>query len=440
MGADGLPGAGVPLDGDGSPDRKGAVGGGGPPDRGGAVGAEEFAALMARLGPWGGGRAVAVAVSGGADSLCLAWLAAGWGEALALVVDHGLRAESAAEAAGTVATLAGFGVAARVLRLDGLARGAGLAERARHARYGALLAACAEAGLADLLLGHHAGDQAETVLMRRLAGSGADGLAGMAPVVARGPCRLLRPLLGVAPGRLRPTLRRAGLGWAEDPSNRDPAALRTRLRGRLAGSGGAAALLAEAAERARARYAAEAGRAEALARIATLRPEGFAVLAPGPWPAAALGAVLRMVGGRAYPPPSAGVARLAGAPRAATLGGARLLPAGRFGPGWLVVREAAAMAAPVAAVRGAVWDGRFRVLGEGDAALTLGALGADAAEVAGGGLPAAVRRTLPALRRDGRVVAVPYEAGGAAWRGGVVFEPPQPASGAPFAGGEGAGE
>jgi tRNA(Ile)-lysidine synthase len=392
---------------------------------------------MARLGPWGGGRRVAVAVSGGADSLCLAWLAAGWGEALALVVDHGLRAESAAEAAWAAAALAGFGVPARVLRLDGLARGPGLAERARRARRAALLGACVEAGLADLLLGHHAGDQAETVLMRRLAGSGADGLAGMAAVAAHGPCRLLRPLLGVAPGRLRATLRQAGLGWVEDPSNRDPAALRTRLRERLAGSGEAAGLLAEARGFAQRRQAAEAACAAVLARVAVLRPEGFAVMAPGPWPAAALAAVLRTVGGRAYPVGAAAVARLAGAPRAATLGGVRLLPAGRLGPGWLLVREAAAMAAPVAAGRGAVWDGRFRVVGEGDAALTLGALGDDARQGAGSGLPAAVRRTLPALRRDGRVVAVPHEADNGAWRGGVVFEPPQPAAGTPFVAGTG---
>ena len=375
---------------------------------------------------------VAVAVSGGADSLCLAWLAAGWGEALALVVDHGLRAESAAEAAWVVATLAGLGVPARLLRLDGLARGPGLAERARRARTDALLAACAEAGLVDLLLGHHAGDQAETVLMRRLSGSGADGLAGMASLATRGPARLLRPLLGVAPGRLRASLAAAGLGWVEDPSNRDPAALRTRLRERLARSGEGAALLAEAAERARARGRAEDERAEVLARIATLRPEGFAVLAPGPWPPSALAAALRMVGGRAYAPASEGVARLAGAPRPATLGGVRLLPAGRLGAGWLLVREAAAMAEPVPAGRGAVWDGRFRVVGDGDPALTLGALGADAARVAGDGLPAVVRRTLPALRRCGRVVAVPHEDG--AWRHGVVFAPPVAACGAPFLG------
>ncbi len=399
------------------------------------VTADEFAALMAPLGPWGAGRPVAVACSGGADSLCLAWLAASWGTAHALVVDHGLRATSAAEAAATAATLAGLGVPARVLRLHGLARGPALAERARRARYAALLAACAESGLADLLLGHHAGDQAETVLMRRLSSSGPDGLAGMSPLVAHGSCRLLRPLLAVAPQRLRATLRHAGLAWIEDPSNRDPAALRTRLRDRLAASGEAAALLADAHRHARQRQAAEAGTAATLARIAVLRPEGFAVLAPGPWPPAVLAAVLRMIAGRAYPADPRGVARLAAAPRAATLGGARLLPAGRLGPGWLVLREAAVVSPPVAAIAGAVWDNRFRVLGDGDPTLTLGALGVDAGRGARAGLPAAARATLPALRRDGHLVAVPHEnapdSGDAgAWRGRVVFDPPAPAAAA----------
>ena len=127
----------------------------------------------------------------------------------------------------------------------------------------------------------------------------------------------------------------------------------------------------------------------------------------------------------------------AAAPCAATLGGVRLLPAGRLGPGWLLAREAAAMAPPVAAAAGAVWDGRFRVLGDGDPTLTLGALGADAGRGARDGLPAAARATLPALRRDGRVVAVPHEAmAGPAAPGSrsprVMFDPPSPASAAPF--------
>ncbi len=401
-------------------------------DRPEPVGEGEFAGLMAPLGPWPSGRAVAVAVSGGADSLALAWLAARWGRARGFVVDHGLRPDSAAEAAWTAAALAGFGVASRVLRVHGLRHGAGLAARARTARYALLLQACAEAGLADLLLGHHAGDQAETMLMRRLARSGPRGLSAMAAASARAPCRLLRPLLGVAPGRLRATLAAAGRHWVEDPSNRDPAAQRTRLRATLSGDApAAAALLAEAAVHGRTRAVAETACAAALARLVALRPAGFAVLAPGPWPTDALATVLRVLGGAIYAPDARAVAALAASPRPATLGGVRLLPAGRLGPGWLLVREAAAMAPPVAALAAATWDGRFRLLGPGDPGLTLGALGADAVR-GPGTLPAAARCTLPALRRGGRVVAVPHEDAGGEWRDRVLFDPPGPAAGAPF--------
>ena len=134
---------------------------------------------MDRLGPFGPGRHVAVAVSGGADSMALAVLAAGWGRPLALVVDHGLRQASAAEAEATLRRLHERGIPARLLMLHGLRPGPALQARARAARYGALTAACEEAGLVDLLLGHHGGDQAETIAMRRAAGSGPAGLAGM---------------------------------------------------------------------------------------------------------------------------------------------------------------------------------------------------------------------------------------------------------------------
>ncbi len=123
---------------------------------------DEFAALLAPLGPFEPRVQLAVAVSGGADSTALALLADAWarargGAVLALIVDHGLRAESAAEAALTMARLAARGIAARVLTLRGLERGPALAARARAARYAALEAACRAAGVVHLLLGHHAG-------------------------------------------------------------------------------------------------------------------------------------------------------------------------------------------------------------------------------------------------------------------------------------------
>ena len=373
----------------------------------------EFATLMAPLGPWGDRQAIAV--SGGADSLCLAWLARSWGNPVALIVDHGLRPGSAGEASITTRRLAAFGVPSRTLTLTGLTPGPGLAARARQARYAAMIAACGALGLSDLLLGHHAGDQAETVLMRQEAASGRWGLAGMAPVSHRRTVRLVRPLLAVPPERLRATLHAAGLGWVEDPSNRDAAALRTRLRARLAGdSDGLAARLARSAEEAAAARAQAAMRiAAVLAARAELHPEGYAVLSPGPIAPDCLGALLRMLGGRLYGPDGTALARLAAAPGPATLGGVRLMAAGRLGAGLLLVREADAIGPDTGVADGAVWDGRFVVslAGAAPPGLRVAALGDAAASWRQAGLPAAVLRTLPALWRGDALCAVPHLAG-----------------------------
>ncbi len=371
----------------------------------------DFAALMAPLGPWG--QRQAVAVSGGADSLCLAWLARRWGDPFALIVDHGLRPESAAEAEVTRQRLASFGVPSRTLLLTGLPHGPGLAARAREARYAALIAACRALDLSDLLLGHHAGDQAETVLMRQEAASGAWGRGGMSPVAHRRTVRLVRPLLGIGPARMRATLEAAGLGWVEDPSNRNTAALRTRLRARLAAdTGGLADRLARLARDAgESRARTTAAIASVLALRAQVFPEGYAILTPGPIGADCLGALIRMVGGRPYGPDLAALARLAAAPCPATLGGVRLMLAGRLGEGLLLVREEAAIGPDVAAADGAVWDGRFVVSAAGAPphGLRVSAVGAEAAALRRlTSLPSAVLRTLPALWHGGVLCGVPH--------------------------------
>lgn len=375
---------------------------------------------MAPLGPWppeGSITLVAIAVSGGADSTALAVLAGRWAarrglRVLGLVVDHALRPASALEAAETVGRLAGIGIAARLLTLRGLDPGCGLAQRARTARYAALTAACRDAGAVDLLLGHHAGDQAETVLMRRRAGSGPDGLAGMAALVETDDLRLLRPLLRLPPSRLRATLARHGIGWVEDPSNHDRAAQRTRLRQELAAAGDH---WPQTVARCGAlRMAREREAAQQLAGSACLRPEGYALLPPALLPGAALAALIRSVGGRPHRPAADAVSALLARPRAATLAGTRLIPAGRLGPGWLLLREAAAIAPDYAAAPGMVWDGRFRLEAgrgspDGLAGLRVGALGT---RVRPGcrrpALPAAILATLPALRRDTVLLAVPH--------------------------------
>ncbi len=411
---------------------------------------------MDRLGPFEPGPKLAVAVSGGADSLALALLAQDWavgrgGSVLALTVDHGLRPESGHEADATLASLARHGISGQKLTVQGLARGPGLAARAREARYGVLLTACAAAGILHLLLAHHRSDQVETAMIRVLSASLDRGLAAMPEVTETRFLRLLRPVLNEPPAALRAVLTARGLGWIEDPSNRDPAAQRARIRLARADPEGTAEGTAAVAQAVQAAGEHRARRDNAIAAVlaarASIRPEGYALLSPGPIDPEALAALLRTVGGAAYAPSIERVAVLARDLVPATLGGVRILDAGRLAPGhlgsghldkkWLLVREARAMAPPVPARPNAVWDGRFRLVGAPpgglDAESMLGGLGVASARFNDRrGPPAAVLHGLPALWRAGIPIAAPHIGlGDPGWR--IVFDPRHPAAGAPFA-------
>ncbi len=377
----------------------------------GPVTPAEFATRLDRLGPFEPSPLLAVAVSGGADSLAACLLTRDWalsrgGDVLALLVDHGLRAAAAEEIRVTTARLAGQGIPARVLVLRDLWPGPALSERARLARHAALEGACVEAGILHLVLGHHGLDQAETLCMRLLAGSGVAGLAGMAALAERPGVRLLRPLLDLPPARLRATVQVRGLAWVEDPSNQDASYQRARLRRLRAdpeGTGLATrALIAAAFARGQARAAAERADAQALARSVTISPLGHA-LWQGALPDSALAALLGLIGGSSRPPSAARVRALAAVPHPATLAGVRILPAGRLGEGFLLVREAASLQPPVEATGNAIWDGRFRLIRDAGPGLTLGAWGHDAPRDRAG-LPSAALRVQPALRRGEAVV------------------------------------
>ncbi|MEZ5823746.1 MAG: tRNA lysidine(34) synthetase TilS [Geminicoccaceae bacterium] len=178
---------------------------------------------------------LAVAVSGGSDSMALALLADGWcrrrgGRLVSLVVDHGLRPESADEATTVVRLLQESGIEARVLRWEGEKPRTAIQERAREARLELLVQACRHEGALHLLLGHHRQDQEETVAMRLERGSGPLGLAGMSACREMDDVRLLRPLLGFDKAELREWLEARGIRWIEDPSNRDPRYWRARFR------------------------------------------------------------------------------------------------------------------------------------------------------------------------------------------------------------------
>jgi tRNA(Ile)-lysidine synthase len=177
-----------------------------------------------------------VAVSGGPDSLALLLLAhaALPGRVEAATVDHGLRPESADEAAMVAAVCAKLGIPHAALKVA-LAEG-NLQAEARTARYAALAGWMAERGLAALATAHHADDQAETLLLRLNRGSGVAGLAG---VRAKGQVPgtrlpLLRPLLGWRRAELGGVVAQAGIAAAQDPSNDAERFDRVRIRKALA--------------------------------------------------------------------------------------------------------------------------------------------------------------------------------------------------------------
>lgn len=195
-----------------------------------------FGADLAAL--WPGMGRLGLAVSGGPDSLAMLLLARAAlpGRIAAATVDHGLRAESAAEAAMVSDLCARLDVPHQTLKVE-LAAGNVQAE-ARAARYAALAEWMEREGLEALLTAHHADDQAETLLLRLSRGSGVAGLAG---VRARGAVPgtrlpLLRPLLGWRRAELAEVVAAAGLVAVDDPSNRDDRFDRARIRKAIAGA------------------------------------------------------------------------------------------------------------------------------------------------------------------------------------------------------------
>lgn len=181
------------------------------------------------------GDPIAIAVSGGADSLALMWLAArAFGpRAHVLTVDHGLRADSAAECAQVMALAAAEGLAATTLPLA-MQAGPNLQEAAREARYAAMAQRCAVLGIRHLLTAHHSDDQAETLLMRLARGSGIAGLSGIRSVAQVSGLTVIRPLLAHGRSRLHAIVRDAGWAAVDDPSNRNPRFDRTHARSLLA--------------------------------------------------------------------------------------------------------------------------------------------------------------------------------------------------------------
>src|SRR3984957_556039 len=270
-----------------------------PDDDHSAISAADAKRLFA---DWKAVPAIVLAVSGGPDSLALMWLAVRWRRALArgprlfaVTVDHGLRAEPGAEARDVKRLAPSLELPHRTTRWTGAKPKTGLPAAARAARYHLLARAARESGATHVFTAHTRDDQAETLLMRMMRGSGIAGLAAMARQSERNGVLLARPLLPIAKSQLIATLRRAKLGFADDPTNRDANFTRPRIRAvmpALAAEGGDARNLARLASRlARAnqavdvladgaeRYLALTDSSAGVARAATLDAKVFDAMA-----------------------------------------------------------------------------------------------------------------------------------------------------------------
>jgi len=240
------------------------------------------------------GTEVVCGLSGGADSSALVALASEWGCVVTAVhVHHGLRDSADHDADVAAATAAKLGVAFAVVHAD-IDDGPNLEARARVARLDALGPGA--------LTGHTADDQAETLLLALLRGSGASGLGAISP----GPAH---PILALRRRETEAVCAQLGLTVATDPSNRDPRFRRNRVRHELL------PLLDDIAER---DVAVLLERTAALVRdddrllrqlADTIDPTDAAAVVAAPRPLAAR-AIRRWLDRDGYPPDAAGIARV----------------------------------------------------------------------------------------------------------------------------------
>jgi len=400
--------------------------------------------FSARLKALQAGPRIAVAFSGGADSLALLVLASQWAAksknrfVMAYTVDHGLRKESAAEARQCAAVAKSFGVPHRILRWKGEKPTSNIQGAARSARYDLLQKACKRDKIIHLLTAHHLDDQAETFLLRLARGSGVDGLAAMDADSWLGASeRLLRPFLDVPRDTLRAVVTRAGITPIEDPSNdnlRFDRVKARRLMADLATLGLTPARLADtAASMARASEALETATGTLL-RLSTVHPGGFVHIgvdvlcaAPDEIALRALADILRSVGGTIYPPrfdalKAIHAALVSGAlTKARTLNGCRLVTTrGRL----FVTREVSvALRAEPVSLRQREYKGwdRFTVYLERGfpkptVPLEVRALGVEGVKIIRAAgcpepeVPKSVLPTFPALWAGERLLAAPHVA------------------------------
>ena len=394
-----------------------------------------FDAAMGAFAPYEPRPHLAVAVSGGSDSMALALLTHAWakargGQVTAITIDHGLRAGSDREVAQVETWMQARGIDHEVLSWTGPKPVTGRQRRARDARYALIDSCCQRRQILHVLLGHTADDQAETYQMRMLHKSRSDGLAGMSAVRELSHCRILRPLLGVSREDLRTMLRADSQDWIDDPSNGDARFERTRVR-RLIAQGGlsAKALVAVTKDYGYMRADVESATDQFFAHHARLHPAGFLNLDRGPltdadWDMATrvVGRAIATIGGRWHIPRSQPLRRVLhlcqkGSPTSVTLGGCRVMVAGHE---VTICRERRSLpiGIPLESGMSFVWDNRIVVsaghVPSGQWQLSAGGTQLWSNEARKGGvyhcwrrLPAPVRESMPVVSGPSGVFSAP---------------------------------
>ena len=406
---------------------------------------EAFDPVLQKLGLLQTHPKIAVAVSGGGDSIALAVLVQAWvkarnGEMLVLTVDHNLRPESAGEAIDVQVLMKERGIAHEILIWKGNKPSTHVQELAREARYALLLQACRRHGFPLLAVAHNLEDQIETFWMRLAHGSGIDGLSAMAPVRDLGGVSIIRPLLSFSREQLRATCTHHRIKWIEDPSNQNEKYLRVKLRQfekTLADEGLTPARLSQTLQKLEdAREALQIMADQAASQCVLLHPEGYATLKISDWKSQPrevqrriLWQALKTIAVAPYPAGFEAMEQtrldlhnpsFAGK----TLSGCEIFPGKK--DEILIAREADAVEGRLRAEEGKIWDGRFIISGfhagspqmlSLPESLEVGALGgAGLSELRKGGislpkleaLPFKIKRVLPALWQGENLLAVPH--------------------------------
>jgi len=394
---------------------------------------ESFALSMQKLGIGKTRPKIAIAVSGGGDSLALTVLMQEWvttrgGDILALTVDHRLRPNSSAEAEGVQKLLRTHGIAHDILIWEGDKPLTHIQEMARKARYKLLLSECLKRGFPFLAIAHNLEDQIETFWMRLAHGSGLNGLSAMAPMRMTEGVSVIRPVLSFSREQLRTTCLQHNIKWVEDPSNANKKYLRPRLREfetLLKKEGLTPDRLALTVQKLEdSRQALQVMTNTAFAECVTLHPEGYATLKTEKWKKSPreiqrriLAQTLMILSPKPYQSGFDAIEQtrielhnqfFTGK----TLAGCEIFP-GRSG-NVLLARESDAAEGQMRIQEGLIWDGRFTVSGFPTESLYIGALGKQGlCELkknmeSSGTLPFKVKRVLPALWQKENLLAVPH--------------------------------